>query len=157
MAFTIDTTELDKVLIDFLSPFGVEKVQMGLDFSYFLESETVQYSLLVSEEADETFTNYVNTLFPEIKNVDIFIWSVLHELGHHMTVDEFDDEDWDEYVCRTSVGRIDDYEYYALPIETAATVWAGEYIQSHMDEVTKLWNDSLAAIKNIYSTLKSNF
>ena len=43
--------------------------------------------------------------------------------------------------------------YFELDIERAATVWAGEYIQSHVDEVAELWNELQPAIENFYSKL----
>ena len=49
---------------------------------------------------------------------------------------------------------MNDFEYYTHPIELAATVWAGEYIQSHEKEVTRLWEDVAAALKETYSTFK---
>ena len=37
-------------------------------------------------------------------------------------------------------------EYYHLPIEYAATRWAGDYIQSHADEIARLNQDVTAAM-----------
>ena len=82
--FTLNTEKLDKVLTDFLSPFEVT-VCMGLDFSYFVEKKLITYSLLITEQADKTFSFFVKSLFPNV-STDIFIWSILHELGHNRRV-----------------------------------------------------------------------
>lgn len=143
--------EITGILNDFLKPFDCT-AEFGKDFAYYSESNTITYSLLVLDSNEKTFSNFVKALFPEI-TADIFLWSFLHEIGHNMTKDVFDDEEWAKY-------RIDartcsnDYQYYNLPIEKAATVWAGEYMLTHTEEVAILWNKLSSTIANFYKKME---
>ena len=135
---------ITEVLNSFLAPFDCEAC-MGTEFSYMTASNTITYTLVITEKSDKAFKEFTDSLFPNIK-ADTFLWSTLHELGHHETEDDFDDDEWEEYMRRTS-SEISDEEYFNLPIEFAATAWAGYYIESHTEEVARLWNDLTAAIK----------
>ena len=148
----IDTTKLDNILNNFLAPFECSAM-LGEDFAYWISDNTITYALLISDQHEDTFLKFVKELFPEI-HADIFLWSLLHELGHNETNDDFDDKDHQEY--RNFINRQDitDEEYYSCPIELAATLWAGEYIQNHIDEIARLWEQIAAAIQEIYVACK---
>ena len=132
------------VLNDFLKPFDCV-AYLGTDFCYHTATNSISIALFVTEEADRSFNDFIKTEFPKI-DASLFIWSFLHELGHHETEDDFEDEEFDEYMRRTSSKDITNEEYYHLPIEYAATRWAGDYIQSHADEIARLNQDVTAAM-----------
>ena len=46
------------------------------------------------------------------------------------------------------------YEYYNLPIEYAATYWAGKYMISHKDEIKNLWNQLMPLIQDFYKEME---
>ncbi len=141
---------ITKVLNDFLAPFECE-AKLGTDFAYYTDDSSITYSLFVPDESGKAFQKYVEKLFPDI-HADLFLWSFLHELGHHETEDEFEDDEWEDYMRLTSM-EISNEVYFDLDIEYAATVWAGEYIQSHIEEVTKLGEDLVAAMKTFFDAI----
>lgn len=69
------------------------------------------------------------------------LWTILHEMGHHFTSDDFDESIEDEEApIRAMCAMIPLNEamekgiedtYYDLPTEFAATEWAINFIKSH--------------------------
>lgn len=51
-------------------------------------------------------------------------WSFLHEVGHHFTIGNFDDEDLVE-------GTFSDEPYFDKEVEWVATEWAIEWVKTH--------------------------
>ena len=145
-----EAQDITNILNDFLAPFDCTAF-LGTDFGYYTESNTIEYALFVKDENADSFLEYAQSLFTNI-HTNIFIWSFLHELGHHETEDDFEDEEWDEYISRINK-EISCEEYYSLPIEHAATAWAGEYIQSHVEEVAKLNTELTIAIDNFLKAI----
>lgn len=129
----------------------------SLDFAFYPDAgedePDITYSLLVTEKTDKTFKKFVKIAF----NCDfdnIFVLSLLHEVGHAMT-----DEDWtarqqDDFANRKNGlspdNEIDLYTYYYIPDEYNATKWAIEYIQEHPQEIEKFWNRVQTQIENFY-------
>ena len=123
---------------------------LGRDFSYLYERSLISYSLVVTDHQGDSFLAFCESLFPNI-HADIFLWSFLHELGHHETLDDFDDEVHKIYhhILNSDEELSDEY-YYNLPIEKAATVWAGEFMKENFEEVQRLWNNIQPVIKQLY-------
>ena len=115
-------------------------------------SNTIHYALVTAETHKDSFLKFVNTLFPEI-NADIFLWSFFHEIGHHETEDDFTEEEEEEYRIIAS-SNISNEEYYNLPMEYAATDWAGEYMKEHSAEVAQLWNKLAPVIRETYKLME---
>lgn len=151
MEIKMAASPITKIINEFLEPFECE-AKVGLDFAFYSESNTITYSLVLVDRFAQSFENYCKSLFPDVQ-ANIFIWSLLHEVGHRETEDDFDDEEWEEYM-EVIGSELSEQEYYSLPIEHAATVWAGEYIQSHEKEITRLWEDLAAALKKFYSAIE---
>ena len=143
--------EINNILNDFLKPFDCTAV-FDKDFAYYSDLNTITYSLIVLDSCSKTFSCFTKALFPEI-NADIFLWSFLHELGHNMTEDDFDEDEWNQY-RKDAVSCSNDYQYYNLPIEKAATAWAGEYMLTHTEEVAILWNKLSSTIAEFYEKLE---
>ena len=150
---------LDNILNEFLENFQTS-ASIGPEFCYWTNTEKIEYSLVVTDVADEEFKNFTQTLVPEVK-CDIFLLSLFHELGHHMTIDNWSDEEGKTFV---SLKRKIDYdyahntrdkkeilnEYFNIPDEKAATLWGLQYIKSHAKEISALWERIHAAIMLIY-------
>ena len=151
MNIVMETKPITDILNKFLAPFECV-AYLGTDFCYMTTTNSIEYTFVIGEEDDSEFQKYCNSLFPEIK-ADTFLWSFLHELGHHETEDDFEEEEWYEYQRRISSG-INNDEYFRLPIENAATTWAGEYILTHKAEIAEFWNELSSAIKTFYTNLK---
>ena len=142
---------ITNILNAFLEPFDCEAAA-STDFAYYTASNTISYAFVVSDEHADSFLKFTHSLFPNI-NANVFLWSFFHELGHHEAEDDFEDEEWEEYREKASKCSSDE-EYYNLPIEYAATYWAGQYMTNHYNEIKKLWNDLIPAIKNFYHEME---
>lgn len=120
----------------------------GPDFSYYPAVSQICYALTVSQRADAAFKAFVAKNFPNI-HADIFLWSFLHELGHHETEDDFSNAEHIEYM-RDLKRVTTDEEYFNLPIEFAATAWAAHYMETHAEIIEKLWKEVREAISHFY-------
>ena len=143
--------KITNILNNFLEPFECT-TEVDTDFAYYTASNLITYAFVLTDKHETTFINFTHTLFPEVK-ADIFLWSFLHELGHHETEDDFEDYEWEEYLNKAPLIK-NDYEYYNLPIEYAATYWAGKYMISHKDEIKNLWNQLMPLIQDFYKEME---
>lgn len=159
-----DTIKLNKILNDFLKEYECE-VSPEEKFSYCDEYNLITYTLNKPTFSDKCFyDNFVNRLnLPTIDND--FVFSLLHELGHHETFDFFDDDDWDIYyntvemlekkiaiiginVLYNTIDEEDSFPllkelnqcYYNLEIEKLATEWAVNFIKNNTELVIDLIN-----------------
>ena len=148
VAFSTFCYNLTKTINNFLEPFDCEAM-MGTDFEYLLDSNIIVYSLITPKSSDDSFSAFAKKEFPNIE-ADTFLWSFLHELGHRETEDEFEDEEWQEYMKTINSWHGTDDEYYHLPIEYAATAWAADFMQTHTEEVETFWNQVQSLILDFY-------
>jgi hypothetical protein len=97
-----------------------------------------EYEILyaVENEADDFFANFVER-FPLVANLNPFVASLLHEVGHLETEDEIID-DTEERANITNTA-----EYFALWNETIATDWAGFFIEDNFEMVAE-FNEAIA-------------
>ena len=143
--------QITNIINNFLVPFDCV-AEPGVDFAYYPGSNTITYSLVVINNFAESFTHFAESLHPV--KADIFLWSLFHELGHHETEDDFDEEDDEEYWKQVKQCNKDAEKYYRLPQEYAATDWAGEYMETHEAEVAQFWNELAPAIQEVYKIME---
>ena len=146
--------ELEKCITDFVAPFGLTAV-LDTDFAYYYANDTVTFSIFYFG-AYEDFLLDAESRFPRINGVSPFIWSLLHEIGHHETWDELTEEEIDESMQIKESIDVDDHAsrmiYYTCPDEYAATDWAGHYIETHREKVEEFWYKVLLALKKFYAS-----
>ena len=144
--------ELNEELNKFLEPFGVY-AKYGSDFFFYWEDNHIEYGFLTCERIDKLFHKFAVEELGLNYNVDTFILSFLHELGHSETLDEIDAED-EIYSADVKETLTDSDEscmtYFHLPVEIAATQWAVDYINEHPTEIRNLWNTIQPIIMKIY-------
>ena len=124
------------------------------DFSYFYIDSSIEYTFVVSERMNRLFMEYAKSIGLKTK-IDIFLLSFLHELGHHETLDEIDDDD-EEYsrLIKENLNSDNDDNckiYFALPNEKMATEWAINYINNNTDAIKNLWDQLQPAIMKFYA------
>lgn len=117
----------------------------GSDEWYYDHAKTeIGYTIGCDTVVEEIFKEYCrrNGL---IDDIDPFILSFFHELGHYETFDILMDEEYEnDYFCKVALNmkeertQEDYFAYYDLEMEWMATAWAIKYIQLHMDEVRTL-------------------
>lgn len=145
---------------EFLEPFGVDS-DFSSDFSYDPEDERVYFSIMVSERADRLFKQYVLSHFHfEISN--IFIISLLHEVGHAFTLDSFSKmEIKNDHFAKETIEEMlnadnsdDIYSlYFDLKIEKVATAWAIDYYKANKKRCDDFYLKFVSALKKEYARL----
>lgn len=127
-------------------------VEVGSDFAYYPARNVITYTLVVSEYGEESFLESVEFFQPKVK-CDVFLWSILHEIGHHETIDELtESEQLDSDFIKLFVenGAVSKELYYTCPDERAATGWAVQYAESHITSLAKFWTQLQTAIMDFY-------
>lgn len=149
--------KVNQVVEDFVAQFGCGAI-MGDEFGYLYGRSIVEWSLLIGREVDEFFYSFVTKEFPDAFT-NLFVWSLLHEVGHHETIDMWSKEEQKEFDSikeeldkryQEEDSREACFEYFNLPDEYEATRWAAEYIQSHELELIDFTKKMRAAVKNFY-------
>jgi hypothetical protein len=87
---------------------------------------------------NEWMTLYIEETFDYVVDLDnMEIFSLLHELGHHIVGDICSDE---EYYMLTQDAKGDEYAYRQIPDEKAADTFAIDFMKEHLDKLVELYN-----------------
>lgn len=147
---------LEKRIKKYAKQFGITRAICTDSFFYIPQDKTVCFTLFRYTTSDE-FINFINTKY----DVDItewyFVFSLLHEIGHHMTVNLLTDEEIEfETIARKTIAATfsDDDEtrhalYFELPAEDLANKWAINYLQNHIHECWEFQNKCTAIMRHI--------
>lgn len=147
------TSTIDRRISNFVKKFGIARVNYGERFYYKTNGE-IQYTAYRAKGDDDLiewiYDNYGITIEPYL-----FMFSLLHEVGHHMTVGNFSEEDLaTEMVLREhfipNLKNPNDL-YFELPTEKAATMWALNYLNENFDEC---WDFQAKIFEKMKHTLK---
>lgn len=151
----LNTKMCDKIAQAFVNSIAEDcKIYMGADFSYLpyeisnSNKAEITYTILVSERMDNMFYEYAKSLGLKV-DCGIFILSLLHEVGHHITYDDISAEVWNYDIDVKATLKDSDEDcktYFALETERIATQWAVDYINKHIAEVSKFAEDMQNAI-----------
>ena len=139
--------KVNQIIDSFVNQFGLRS-EMGTDFSYYYPINKITWSFFMTEESNKSFEKFVENTFPDI-NCNTFIWSLLHEIGHHETIDNWTGDE--QYIFDSMKEDLEDRlleekefdictEYYSVPDEFEATTWAAEYIRDHEPELRLFWD-----------------
>ena len=134
----LDYNRLYKIVdyvIDIYPELSRDSFEEGSMFVYYPEERIIQISNVVDEielEGNKFLEKY---LFEEfnfyIQRDKMFIFSLLHEIGHYFT---FDMNNYDNYCKMLKTIPDDDYlEYRKIPEEYEADKWAIEFIKNNRD------------------------
>ena len=142
--------EIDTYLTEWLTAHDFDAIAtLGTDFMCDLESNTINYALVISEEHDKLFLGVCKECREEIVACPNFILSFFHELGHIETEDMWDDDEWDYYFENVAEG-LDPLTYYHSPIEYEATKWGCDYICDHTNIIQQLIEGLSPLVNNFY-------
>lgn len=122
-----------KIIKKFCKPFGI-KVKKGKEFLAY--PNEIYYPKSAKKYTSNGFMDLINRHYPDIQNVSEFTWSILHEIGHTQTWNEFSAKAWKKY-AKTAPHIQDIEEYYQIPQEKRATDWAADYIRKHPKKIAK--------------------
>lgn len=78
----------------------------------------------------------------ELSCISSMIWTILHEVGHFVTIDEISDEDYETSLSIKAYLSVVDIEndttlqdeYFNTPTEWKATEWAIEWVVKNFDD-----------------------
>lgn len=168
MEYVINTKDYENelnlinfTLTKFLMNFGL-KPKLEECFRYNSNTGEVYYELdfggysARTQDGNRDFFNSVKRQNPKVK-LNLFIWQLLHEVGHHYTLFTFTKKE----IMR---GRKKVYRlahncatnpYYTIPYEVAATKWAVEYANTHQKEIKEFWNELEPVVKALEEKVAS--
>lgn len=149
--------ELNEVIEQFFVELGYDEIEcsLDLDFAYYVGTDEITYSLFQMEEADEGFRQYLNKVYPNIPECSLFVISLLHELGHHITIPQYSKEKFEAWSivkkllekqeANTPKERIEKQIKYcslfdeAIATKTAVDILIAEYnfIHSYEEKIFK--------------------
>jgi hypothetical protein len=151
----LDTSMIDKTLNEFLAPFECHAL-LGKEFSYNDSDNTIAYAVAVETTSNQEFLESVyNFHKPQVK-CDVFLWSLLHEIGHHNTLYYFEDWELDKYIALRSKiekGVVPTEAYYRCDVEWDATEWAVKYANTHQNELKKQWEKIQNSLMTFYKSV----
>lgn len=151
------TKKIDESIYNFLDKFGYSPdVMLDTDFGYYPNEKLITYAFVISEKHDKWFAEYLRDV-KHFQYWDSEMWliSFFHELGHYNTINNFSNKELKEYYQQKEVSADDKdayFNYFALPIEDAATQWAIDFINTHDIEIEEWWNKDLAPKINQFFT-----
>ena len=135
------------------------EVVMSDYFCYHPTEEIIAITLFEDNTANAEWKQYLKETFNfDLTRENLFAMSILHELGHHYTVDLFDDDEWTEQATEVRLQGLTGSEryqaYYNQPIEKAATMWAVEVFNENK-KVMRAWNHRLNCAVRHFEKLHS--
>lgn len=139
--------------------FGVTAM-VGTEFLAYCDRKEINFAFAIPEDDINYYLYDVANRYPQIQ-ADIFLWCLLHEVGHCMT-DEIWSEEESVYFMNQKeemLPYIEDDEmrnawYHAIPDEYLATRWAANYMIKHPKKVAKFWHELQEELFKFY--LKNN-
>ena len=150
--------KIDKIINNFtMKNFGVT-ARFDTEFEAFCDEgrKLIGYTLITTEGGEGQFIEDATRRYPEI-NADIFLWALMHEIGHCMTEDMWTPEEREYfYYQKDMIYEMEVEEegmnawYHACPDEFFATKWAGDYMRSHPKKMKKFWNELQVAMLQMY-------
>ena len=142
--------KLNKTISTELGRFGIHSAKVANDWCYYPTKERIDFKIEETTE-DKIFMDFVKERFGfQDKNYS-FILSILHEVGHHKTIEDIDGYIYNfcedekarivqemQSVTDIKTARILEYQYFSLPDEIVATAWAIDFIKAHPRIVKKM-------------------
>lgn len=125
------------------------KIKCGDRFIYWNDgtNEIINYSVeSFDKESEKEFYNYIEKTYGVNMGKYGFIFSLLHEVGHYMTIEQVDVEN--ENLLRQLIQ--DNSAYFNLKSEKLANDWAFWYFTSCYNECKRFTKKVLPLIKHYY-------
>lgn len=138
---------INNCLNKFMREWGLT-AEIGTDFAYLYEKQVVVWTPIVSAQNDLDFQNFFESLGCNVK-CDVFLYSILHEIGHSQTLDLVNEEDY-AYSLDRKAEPISNYEYFRLPDEIIATQWAVDFLNENTEKVRVFWEEFVPLMMNFY-------
>lgn len=145
---------LEKKITKYLKKFKIHRAICSNEFFY---SQNNVYFTIFDYKTNQNHINFINDAYQVNITNWYFIFSLLHEVGHHMTVDQLTSDDiFFEFMMRQNfIPFLNDNDkrnnaYFNLPAEDLANKWAIDYIIDHERECWEFQEKCLKMIEHIY-------
>ena len=125
---------LEKKIQKIVKEFVNADVFLNDNFCYYAETNTITFAPILMGDLEQIHVDWIMKKYERDYSDPFIYWlfSLLHEVGHAMTIEELTDEDWAfENEMREMLANDwieDDVEichvYFTLPAEILATEWA---------------------------------
>jgi len=141
---------LTKNITRYVRKFGIKSVNLGNSFYY--KDGKINYTVLSYDDDEQHIKHIENTYGIDVRPF-YFLFCLMHEVGHHMTVDELTEDDMIfELIMRNGIFPLVEEDtnsaYFNLPAEDLANKWALEYILNHADECWKFQRKCFAIMSH---------
>ena len=134
-------------IADFFEDCNCEDVSIEYadQFYYDYDNDVIGYTY----NADDSDRDFVTFFERELNGLSLncFLYSLFHEYGHKMTIDDFTTDKREKYhstVSALTSSNLDDAavneSYFNLDIELAATNWARNFIKKHYNKIAIWYN-----------------
>ena len=141
--------------------------KLGANWVYYNHKSKVEFSLLTNDDACDTWLDWINERY-DFETDNLIMLSMLHEIGHHVTLNDFIEEDldrWDQEVkdeeeiemalanhlllpyARENLKKA----YHSLPAEVLATEWAIGFWRNNRKRVEKAFKRFCKAAIKFYA------
>lgn len=174
-------TDITSKLTDWLRTYGFDdiNIQLADDFCYYPAIKTIHIPVIEYEEDEINKTLFVESLKnaglnDEFTEIPYMAMSFLHELGHYKTLSFYTDEEMNEYWQTEdriynviNIADVDSeeyrkaqFEYFNLPVELDATVWAVGFANDYPNlvwDLEDILNDLIDSVCSDENTLYQEF
>lgn len=134
--------KLQKV-VDMVNP--KIKLKLGGQDCCIVEDKIVYFSILREYYSDRAYIDNLYSVYKDAPQLPVFLYSLLHEIGHIYTEYAWEEEDMD---YRKKISKAGDNEkYFLLPAEKAATEWAVSYVRKYPKKTRRMAMDILKAME----------
>ena len=148
---------LEKRVNKFVKPFGVRRAFAVKECNgdcYYPNVKVISFSIF-DDGSSREFADAVNRKYGVDISPFIFVFSLLHEVGHHFTLPQMTAEDWEEdYELRNGLIPIladeDKSMYCDLKAEDLASRWALNYIETHTQKCWDFQRKCMAILEHYY-------
>lgn len=155
--------KLNDCVENFIFQLGYDGVTCFLytDFGYYDDSKEIAYSIFETEDSSEGFVKFIQDNYYRLPKCSLFTISLLHELGHYLTLEKFSEKEREEYkvtIEKYSILPKDTREiiiekqmkYSALPIEKAATDVAVDILRTYKNIVSEFEIEFIETLHEFY-------
>lgn len=157
--------KLNDVFNQFFVELGYPEIDVEFtnEFAYYYGQDIIAYTLLSMPDTDAGFINYLKKTYPSMPECSMFIFSFLHELGHHVTLPKlYGTKKWRQCKKRKSINaRMKDStseqmmtkqeNYCKLFDEAIATKKAVDILCENYDYIVEFETTCANALKEFYS------
>jgi hypothetical protein len=132
-------------------------VKILKQFCYQPEDKIIGISLTEDNFTNGEWAKYLKATFDfTLTKENLFAMSILHELGHHYTVDYFEDDEWIKQATEEELEDLTGSErqqaYFNLPIEKVATEFAVKVYNANKQDM-RAWCHRLNCAVRHYENL----